>query len=340
MNFLRRLLGTNVPSPMERLRTTESGSIIDTFRSNSPIWLVRSDTMKSIANGMSERLGPDVLRTLRYAARDEWAMMLSESNITWKGIDPSSWRGFDRLWKGDGHLHASMIMDGEVTRYVVESTSLASIAAGSFSAALEHALRNNIRVGVESQNEGAAFLSVEMLEQSELRPHLLDRRNPSNERMLGNMLEIDEIDIDKEGVLTLFNAPLSIVPLRLFTLWESSSSHLLQIDGEESSSKEWSEHLGNSVAKAFIDSGEMIMIEDEGSWAEVGKNQISKWGLGILDSVSLLENTLRIRFRSDAQYCIPRGILTACLQRATAKKITPKESRSDSGFELLFDLNR
>ena len=84
----------------------------------------------------------------------------------------------------------------------------------------------------------------------------------------------------------------------------------------------------------------MIMIEDEGSWAEVGKNQISKWGLGILDSVSLLENTLRIRLRSDAQYCIPRGILTACLQRATAKKINPKESRSDSGFELLFDLNR
>ena len=339
MNFLRRLLGTNVPSPMERLRTTESGSIIDTFRSNSPIWLVRSDTMKSIANGMSERLGPDVLRTLRYAARDEWAMMLSESNITWKGIDPSSWRGFDRLWKGDGHLHASMIMDGEVTRYVVESTSLASFAAGSFSAALEHALQNNIRVGVESQNEGAAFLSVEMLEQSELGPHLLNRRNPSNERMPGNMLEIDEIEIDKEGVLTLFNAPLSIVPLRLFTFWERSSSHLLPIDGEESS-KEWSEHLGNSVAKAFIDSGEMIMIEDEGSWAEVGKNQISKWGLGILDSVSLMENTLRIRLRSDAQYCIPRGILTACLQRATAKKITPKESRSDSGFELLFDLNR
>ena len=338
MNFLRRLLGTNVPYPMERLRTTESGSIIDTFRSNSPIWLVKSDTMTSIANGMSERLGPDVLRTLRYAARDDWAMMLSESNITWKGNDPSSWREFDRLWKGDGHLHASMITDSEVTRYVVESTSLASLAAGSFSAALEHALRNNIRVGVESQNEGAAFLSVEMLEQSELHSHLLNRRNPSNERMLDNMLEIDGIEIDDEGGLTLFNAPLSIVPLRLFTFWESSSSHLLPIGGEESS-KEWSEHLGNSVAEAFIESGEMIMIEDEGSWMEVGKNQISKWGLGILDSASILENTLRIRLRSDAQYCIPRGILAACLQRATAKKITPKESRSDSGFELLFDLN-
>ena len=85
--FIRRLLGTTIPSPMERLIVTESGSIIDIFRSNSPIWLVRSETMSSIANEMSRKLGPDVLRTLRYAARDDWSMMLSESTITWKGMD-------------------------------------------------------------------------------------------------------------------------------------------------------------------------------------------------------------------------------------------------------------
>ena len=337
MKFLRRLLGATVPNPLERLRVTETGSIIDTFRSNSPIWLVRSDTMASIANEMSEKLGPDVLRTLRYAARDDWAMMLNESNITWKGADPSSWRDFDRLWKGDGHLHASMITDGEVARYVVESTSLAALASGSFSAALEHALQNNIRVGVESQNEGAAFLSVEMLERSGFDSHPLVQRNTPDEKISENRLEIDEIEVDSDGGLMLFNTPLSIVPFRLFTFWKRSSSHLLPLDSGEASNK-WSEYLSDSVAKAFIDSGEMIMIEDEGSWADVGKNQLSRWGLGIIDSASILENTLRIRLRSDAQYCMPTGILTACLQRATAKKISPKETRFDSGFELLFDL--
>ena len=101
MKFLRRLLGKTVPSPLERLRVTKTGSIIDPLRSNSPIWLVRSDIMASIVNEMSEKLGPDVLRTLRYAARDDWAMMLNESQINWKDADPSSWRDFDRHWMGD-----------------------------------------------------------------------------------------------------------------------------------------------------------------------------------------------------------------------------------------------
>lgn len=337
MKFLRRLLGTTVPSLMDRLRVTESGSIIDTFRSNSPIWLVRSDTMVSIVNEMSEKLGPDVLRTLRYAARDDWAMMLNESKISWKGADPSSWRGFDRLWRGDGHLHASMITDDQVARYVVESTSLASLASGSFSAALEHALQNNIRVGVESQNEGVAFLSVEKMERSEPDSPPLVQKTTYDEEMSENTLEIDEIEFDSEGGLMLFNAHLSIVPFRLFTLWKQSSSHLLPLDGDEASN-EWSKHLSDSVAKAFIDSGEMIMIEDEASWADIGKNQLSKWGLGIIDSASMLEKTLKIRLRSDANYCIPTGILIACLQRATAKRVFPKETRLDSGFELLFDL--
>ena len=118
---------------MERLIVTESGSIIDIFRSNSPIWLVRSETMSSIANEMSRKLGPDVLRTLRYAARDDWSMMLSESTITWKGMDPAYWNDFDRLWKADGHLHAAMITDCDDARYVVESTSLSALASGSFS---------------------------------------------------------------------------------------------------------------------------------------------------------------------------------------------------------------
>ena len=338
MKFLRRLLGTTVPSPLERLRVTKTGSIIDPLRSNSPIWLVRSETMASIVNEMSEKLGPDVLRTLRYAARDDWAMMLNESQINWKDADPSSWRDFDRLWRADGHLHASMVTDGQIARYVVESTSLAALASGSFSAALEHALQSNIRVGVESQNEGVAFLSVEKIERSWSYSPSLIQENTYDEKIHENMLEIDEIEVDGDGGLMLFNAHLSIVPFRLFTFWKQSSSHLLPLDGDEASN-EWSKNLSDSVAKAFIDSGEMIMIEDEASWADVGKNQLSKWGLGIIDSASMLENTLRIRLRSDAQYCIPTGILTACLQRAMAKRATPKETRFDSGFELLFDLN-
>ena len=337
MKYIRRLLGTTIPSPIERLLVTESGSIIDKFRSNSPIWLVRSETMSSIANEMSRKLGPDVLRTLRYAARDEWAMMLSKSIITWKGIDPAYWRDFDRLWKADGHLHASMITDGDVARYVVESTSLSALASGSFSAALEHALQNNIRVGVESQNEGVAFLNVDMMEQSGLD---LDPRNLENTPDIkepGKALEIDEIRMNKNGGLTLFNSPMSIVPFRLFSLWEQSSSHLLPHD--DRASMIWSEHLANSVAKAFIDSGEMIMIENERSWLEIGKNHLSKWGLGIIDSVSSLGNKLRIMLRSDAQPSIPKGILMACFQRATAKRISPVGYISDSGFELLFDLN-
>ena len=337
MKFLRKLLGTTVPSPMDRLRVTENGSIIDTFRSNSPIWLVRSDSMASIVNGMSEKLGPDVLRTLRYAARDDWAMMLNESQINWKGANPSSWRGFDCLWRGDGHLHASMVTDGRVARYVVESTSLAALASGSFSAALEHALQNNIKVGVESQNEGVAFLSIEKMEGFKLDSPPLVQKNTYDRKITQNTIKIDEIEVDSQGGLKLFNTHLSIVPFRLFTFWKQSSSNLLPMDGDEAS-KEWSKHLSESVAKAFIDSGEMIMIEDEASWVDVGKNQLSKWGLGIIDSASILENTLRIRLRSDAQYCIPTGILTACLQRAMARRATPMETRFDSGLELLFDL--
>ena len=337
MKFIRRLLGTTIPSPMERLIITESGSIIDIFRSNSPIWLVRSETMSSIANEMSRKLGPDVLRTLRYAARDDWSMMLSESTITWKGMDPAYWNDFDRLWKADGHLHAAMITDCDDARYVVESTSLSALASGSFSAALEHALQNNIRVGVESQNEGVAFLNVDILEQSGIDSDLRELGTSPEIKKTGKALKIDEIRIDKNGGLTLFNSPLSIVPFRLFSLWEQSSSHLLPND--DRASMIWSEHLANSVARAFIDSGEMVMIENEGSWLEVGKNQLSKWGLGIIDSVSTSGNKLRIMLRSDAQPSIPRGILIACFQRATAKRISPVGYTSDSGFELIFDLN-
>ncbi len=338
MSFLRRLLGTSVPNPIERLRVTETGSIIDTFRSNSPIWLVRSDTMSSIANEMSEKLGPDVLRTLRYAARDDWGLMMNESKPSWKGANPSFWRNFDRLWKDEGHLHASMITEGEVARYVVESTSLAALASGAFSAALEYALKNNIKVGVESHNEAAAFLSVETLEQSGPVPSLPAKKNKFYEKTPENTLESDQIEVDREGGMMLFNAPLSIVPFRLFTLWKQSSSHLLPVDSGDASNK-WAACLRDSVAKGFMDSGEMIMIEDEGSWSEVGKNQLSKWGLGIIDSASSSEKTLRIMLRSDAQHCIPSGILMACLQRTTARKVIPKETKSDTGFELVFDLN-
>jgi hypothetical protein len=163
------------------------------------------------------------------------------------------------------------------------------------------------------------------------------QKNTYDEKISENTLEIDEIETDSDGGLMLFNAHLSIVPFRLFTLWKQSSSHLLPLDDDEATN-EWSKHLCESVAKAFIESGEMIMIEDEASWVEVGKNQLSRWGLGIIDSASMLENKLKIRLRSDAKYCIPTGILTACLERATAKRVFPKETRFDSGLELVFDL--
>ena len=101
--------------------------------------------------------------------------------------------------------------------------------------------------------KGLHFSVSRKLNDSSYSPPLI-QENTYDEKIHANMLEIDEIEADGDGGLMLFNAHLSIVPPTLYFL-KQSSSHLL-LDGDEASN-EWSKHLSDSVAKAFIDSGEV-----------------------------------------------------------------------------------
>ena len=103
MNLLWKLFPNRRLQGEDRFRSTHYGSILDSERGNSPVIIMKSDFLVSLADNMATQLGPDVLRTLRFAASDEWRETLEQSVFSWKGDNPEKWKGFDRFWRDEGH---------------------------------------------------------------------------------------------------------------------------------------------------------------------------------------------------------------------------------------------
>ena len=92
MNLLRKLFPNRRLQGEDRFRSTHYGSILDSERGNSPVIIMKSDFLVSLADNMATQLGPDVLRTLRFAASDEWRETLEQSVFSWKGMIPKNGR--------------------------------------------------------------------------------------------------------------------------------------------------------------------------------------------------------------------------------------------------------
>ena len=339
MNLLWKLFPNRRLRSEDRFRTTHNGSILDSERGNSPIIIMNSDFLVSLADKMATHLGPGVLRTLRYAASDEWRETLEQSSFMWKGSDPEKWKGFDRFWRDEGHYNASIILDGSVRKYVIETTVPTPIAAGNLAAALEFAIGNPIRVGVESQSQFTAFLSIQVKEKA-----LSDTYPPSqidNYKPEGNLapLSIDGLEFGKVGGIRRFGQSYCPVPIRLFDYWERASTSLATI-ADSHDKTTWEKSMCTAVSTAFVESGELVFIENEQSWEQVGFQYFSRWGFGKLEHILVSQDSLSFVVESDANPCMVAGLLMGCIHRGMGRNIYPEWKIIDDTISIRFDMTR
>lgn len=339
MNLLRKLFPNRRLQGEDRFRSTHYGSILDSERGNSPVIIMKSDFLVSLADNMATQLGPDVLRTLRFAASDEWRETLEQSVFSWRGDDPEKWKGFDRFWRDEGHYDASIIVDGALSKYVVETTVPTPIAAGNFAAALEFAIGNPIRVGVETQSQRTAFLSIQVKERipsDTFPPPKVDNHTPVG---ILTPLYIDGLEFGKQGGIRRLGQNYCVVPIRLFDHWELASTSLAKI-ADNHDKTAWEMSLCTAVSTAFVESGELVFIENEESWEQVSSLYFSRWGFGKIHHIQASEDSLIFAVKSDANPCIVAGLLMGCIHRTTGKKIYPKWKIMDDNTSVKFDMTQ
>ena len=85
MGIISRLFPPRPSEGEYRFRSSQGGSILDSIRNNSPILILNSNFYCSIANNMAKLIGPEALRTLRYAATDEWRRTLGSPDSHGRG---------------------------------------------------------------------------------------------------------------------------------------------------------------------------------------------------------------------------------------------------------------
>ena len=339
MNLLWKLFPNRRLRGEDRFRSTHNGSILDSERGNSPVIIMNSEFLVCLADKMATHLGPEVLRTLRFAASDEWRETLEQSSFMWKGSDPEKWKGFGRLWRDGGHYNASIILDGSVSKYVIETTVPTPIAAGNLAAALEFAIGNPIRVGVESQSQFTAFVSIQIKESahSDTFPPLgIDNYTPK-----GNLtpLSIDGLEFGKKGGIRRFGQNYCSVPIRLFDHWERASTSLASIADSQDKTT-WEKSMCTAVSTAFVESGELVFIENEQSWEQVGSQYLSRWGFGKIKHILASQESLSFAVKSDANPCMVAGLLMGCMHRGMGKNIYPEWEIIDDTTSIRFDMTR
>ena len=339
MNPLRKLFPNRRLQGENRFRSTRYGSILDSERGNSPVIIMKSDFLVSLTDNMATQLGPDVLRTLRFAASDEWRETLERSVFSWKGDDPEKWKGFDRFWRDEGHYEASIILDGVLKKYVVETTVPTPIAAGNFAAALEFATGNQIRVGVETQSQHTAFLSIQVKERvlgDTSPPPKVDNYAPKGTL---TSLHIDGLEFEKEGGIRRLGQNYCLVPIRLFDHWELASTSLAKT-ADNHGKTTWEMSLCTAISTAFVESGELVFIENEESWEQVSSLYFSRWGFGKIHHIQTSKDSLIFAMESDVNSCIVAGLLMGCVHRTTGKKINPKWEIMNDKTLVKFDMTQ
>ena len=338
MNPLRKLFASRRLQGENRFRSTYDGSILDSERGNSPIIIMNSDFLASLVEEMTIQLGPEVLRTLRYAAADEWRDALEQSTFSWKGADPDKWKGFDRFWRDGGHHNASIIVDGAVRKYVVETAIPTPIAAGNLQAAIEFAIGNPIRVGVETQSQHTAFVSIQVKEGALGNAHAPSRTGNRNPTGILRPLYIDGLTFEKEGGIRRLGQNYHVAPIRLFDYWERASASLAIIADNQDNAI-WEKSICNAISAAFVESGELVFIQNEESWEQVGSLHFSRWGFGKIQHTQTSGHTLTFAVKSDVSPCMVAGLLMGCLHRARGKKILPEWEIIDDTTSVKFNMS-
>ena len=338
MGIISRLFSPRPSEGEYRFRSSQGGSILDSIRNNSPILILNSNFYCSIANNMAKLIGPEALRTLRYAATDEWRRTLGESGFSWKGEDPDKWRGFRQFWRDEGHLEASIVLDKGMKKYALETNAPSSASAGNLAAAIEYALGHPIIAGVESQGKSSAFLSIRSFEGvQDPKPDAIRRRkNPSNPEL--RPLDIDGMSFKDGGGFRRFNQSFCVVPMRLFDYWEDASLHP-KLTGSEHVDNNWERSLCEAISAAFVESGELILIENEESWGQVGERHLSRWGFGKLLDVRENKDEIVFTVYSDGRPSIVSGLLSGMIRRQKGKEITPIWKMEGANILVEFSLS-
>ena len=151
---------------------------MDSERGNSPVIIMNSEFLVCLADKMATHLGPEVLRTLRFAASDEWRETLEQSCSRGRD-DPENGRVLVDYGETRAITNASIILDGSVSKYVIETTVPTPIAAGNLAAALEFAIGNPIRVGGKPEPVyGVCDIQIKERAHSDTSHPRIDNLNP------------------------------------------------------------------------------------------------------------------------------------------------------------------
>jgi len=95
-----------------------------------------------------------------------------------------------------------------------------------------------------------------------------------------------------------------------------------------------------AVSTAFVESGELVFIEDEQSWEQVGYQYLSRWGFGKIEHILASKDSLSFAVKSDANPCMVAGLLMGCIHRGMGKNIYPEWEIIDDTTSIRFDMTR
>ena len=162
-----------------------------------------------------------------------------------------------------------------------------------------------------------------------------------NYKPKGNLtpLSIDGLEFGKKGGIRRFGQNYCSVPIRLFDHWELASTSLAKTAYNHDKTT-WEISLCTAVSTAFVESGELVFIENEESWEQVSSLYFSRWGFGKIHHIQASEDSLIFAVKSDANPCIVAGLLMGCVHRATGKKIYPEWEIMDDNTSVKFDMTQ
>ena len=95
-----------------------------------------------------------------------------------------------------------------------------------------------------------------------------------------------------------------------------------------------------AVSTAFVESGELVFIENEQSWEQVGSQYLSRWGFGKIKHILASQESLSFAVKSDANPCMVAGLLMGCMHRGMGKNIYPEWEIIDDTTSIRFDMTR
>tara|TARA_B100000900_G_scaffold416232_1_gene450350 strand:- start:258 stop:1349 length:1092 start_codon:yes stop_codon:yes gene_type:complete len=328
-------------SVKKRWLPSRCGLILDSQRHFHPVWKVDSNVFDLFFAGIEKRSGLSLGRRLAHAASEseEWISILSKVSFP-KSRNLGKWNKTRRDWYERGLGDFQLIDDKGEIKVLIKYPLNGPLCSGILSSNWEKATSKRHKFRWNHDKFESLILimvedDIEIPKPSKIHLQWFNETVEFLDQEFHGFW--DSLEFESDKYLTIMGRRFAMINqdtiLRfenyflpyLSETYEQGTNSFVWEGIEKNRSMLWS-IFSDSIRGIFYDQGHHILISESNDWINVSKRHLARQGLGIIESVTPIDDFggIEICFNSCYHPALFCGVISGCWERANGRSVLCK----------------